>query len=107
MLLNIFKVGSEIAVLRSAAGKCLLTAIACVSVLAGCENLADMESGLRQTFNETFMSPDKSAIKKSVPAQRAAKEKRVTLNRRAMKRVQARLAKLGAEYKRRHPKSKI
>ena len=84
MLLKIFKLGSETAVLRSGACKRSLAVIACVSVLAGCESdpdfpsFSDMKTGLSETFDEIVMSPDKSAIKEAVPAQGAVKEKEET-----------------------------
>ncbi len=113
MLLKIFKFGSETAVLRSGAGKRSLAVIACVSILAGCNSLpdvpsfsemgeglsqtySDMESGVRQKYNETFNSTDESSNYEAVSARGAvkAKEERVTLNRSAVRRLQGRLARL-------------
>ena len=80
MLLNIFKLGSETAVLRSGACKRSVAVIACVSVLAGCESLSDlpsfsdMKTGLSETFDETVMSIEKSWEKEAVPTQGAALE---------------------------------
>ncbi len=80
MLLKIFKLGSETAVLRSGACKRSLAVIACVSVLAGCESdpdfpsFSDMKTGLSETFDETVMSIEKSWEKEAVPTQGAAQE---------------------------------
>ncbi|MDA0991316.1 MAG: peptidoglycan-binding domain-containing protein [Verrucomicrobia bacterium] len=74
-----------------------LACVVCVGGLAGCKNLADFEIGLRDTLNKTFSSANESGTPEPVVAPVAVNEKEeiVVLDRRGVKRLQARLTKLG------------
>ncbi len=81
--------------LRWGPSKRSVAVIACASLLAGCQSLSDFGSEMR----ETFQSRDKSLTQESVPAHGTIEEKEetVTLDRPAVRRLQARLARLGFE----------
>ncbi len=103
MLLKLFKLGSETVVWKSGASKRSLAAIACVSVLAGCESLpevpsfSEMKTGLSETYNDTMTTLDREWNNITAPDEGVASEKEVivSLDRPAVKRLQARLASLG------------
>lgn len=80
------------------AGKRSVAMILCVASLAACENLSQLGTELRQTYDQTLISIDKSLNDNDLSANGiTAKEKEeiVTLDRPAMRRLQVRLAKLG------------
>ena len=103
MLLKLFRFGNKIAVFNWGAVKRPLAAIACVSVLSGCDSLPDvpsydeMKTGLSDTYDSTVTSIDKAWNDADAPNNDAASENEVvvSLDRPAVKRLQSRLARLG------------
>ena len=103
MLLNLFKIRDETAVLNWGSVKRPLAAIVCISVLSGCDSVPDMPSydemktGLSSTYDSTVSSIDKAWNDADSPGNDPASQKEVivSLDRKAAKRLQTRLGKLG------------
>ena len=96
MLLKIFRLAEETGAAR--AGIRSVAMVLCVASLAACENLSELGSELRRTYDETLLSLDKSLNNNDLLSNGlTAKEQReiVTLDRPAVRRLQVRLAKLG------------
>jgi peptidoglycan hydrolase-like protein with peptidoglycan-binding domain len=100
MLLKLLKIENDTVVSGSRARKRTLAAIACVSVLSGCESLPEvpsydeMKAGISDTYDKTVTSIDK-AWSGDDAAAAADDEVVVKLDRPAVRRLQSRLNKLG------------
>ena len=99
MLLKLLKIENVGVVLGSRACRRSLAAIACASVLSGCESLPEMPSydemkaGISDTYDKTVTSIDKAWNGDEAAA--AEDEVVVKLDRPAVRRLQTRLSKLG------------
>lgn len=95
MVLN--NIGLARGTVTALARRRVLAALACLATLAGCENLADLESGLREKLDNAFGASDTASAPRSGYAREGAQggEVIVILDRPAAKTLQAQLARRG------------